>query len=70
MDGVRQPKMPSLQGKGRNELIDINGCGFDGGSAKGERRRERETDGKDEKAEKITHEMNRCQMKGWWDRGF
>lgn len=27
--------MASLQGKGRNELIDINGCGFDKGSAKG-----------------------------------
>lgn len=60
--------MPSLQGKGRNELMDINGCGFDGRNA--ERRGGRETDGKDEKAEKITHEMNRCQMKGWRDGGF
>lgn len=59
-------RMPSLQGKGRNELIDINGCGFDGGNAKGKK----ETDGKDEKAEKITHEMNHCQMKVWRDRGF
>lgn len=58
--------MPSLQGKGRNELIDINGCGFDWGNAKGKR----ETDGKDEKAEKITHKMSQCQMKGWRDRGF
>lgn len=29
--------MASLQGKGRNELIDINGCGFDRGNAKGEK---------------------------------
>lgn len=46
-------RMASLRGKGRNELIDINGCGFDGGSG-----------GKDEKAEKITHKMSCCQMKG------
>lgn len=26
-------RMASLLGKGRNELIDINGCGFDGGRA-------------------------------------
>lgn len=45
-------RMPSLQGKGRNELIDINGCGFDRGNAKGKS----ETDGKDEKAEKITRD--------------
>lgn len=32
--------------------MDIKGCGFDRGNAKGKR----ETDGKDEKAEKITHE--------------
>lgn len=54
-------RAPSLQGKGRNELIDINGCGFDGGNAKGKR----ETDGKDETAEKITHETSHCRMKGW-----
>lgn len=47
------------EGKGRNELIDINGCGFDGGSG-----------GKDEKAEKITHKMSCCQMKGCKDRRF
>lgn len=55
-----------ITGKGRNELIHINGCGFDGGNAKGKR----ETDGKDEKAEKIAHETRHCQMKGWRDRGF
>lgn len=59
-------KMPSLEGKGRNELMDMNGCGFGGGNAEGKR----ETDGKDEKAEKITHEMSHWQMKGWRDRGF
>lgn len=58
--------MASLVGKGRNELIDINGCGFDG--REGERGGKGETDGKDEKAEKITHEMNCCQMKVWRDR--
>lgn len=52
--------MPSLEGKGRNELIDINGCGFDQGKREGGRERERETDGKDEKAEKITLERSRC----------
>lgn len=46
--------------------MDINGCGFDGGNAKGKR----ETDGKDEKAEKIAHKTSYCQMKGWRDRGF
>lgn len=45
----------------------LTAAGSTGGTRKG---RERETDGKDEKAEKITHKMNRCQMKGWWDRGF
>lgn len=59
--------MPSLQGKGRNELMDINGCGFDGGNAKGEERKPME---KMKRQEKITHEMNHCQMKGWRDRGF
>lgn len=59
-------RMPSLQGKGRNELIDINVCGFDRGNAKGKT----ETDGKDEKAKKITHKMSHSQMKGWWDGGF
>lgn len=44
--------MPSLQGKGRNELMDINGLRVRVGG-------ERETDGKDEKAEKITHQMKR-----------
>lgn len=52
--------------KGRNELMDINGCGFDGGKREGRG----ETDGKDEKAEKITHETSHCQMKGWRDGGF
>lgn len=59
--------MASLRGKGKNELIDINGCGFDRGSAKGGKEK---TDGKDEKAEKITHKMNHWQMKGWLDGGF
>lgn len=27
-------RMASLVGKGRNELMDINGCGFDEGRAK------------------------------------
>lgn len=59
------------KGRGKSELMDINGCGFDGeGSGSGEGgteggERGRETDGKDEKAEKITHEANRWQMKGW-----
>lgn len=66
LDSVRQPECRHYRGKGRNELMDINGCGFDGGNAEGKR----ETDGKDEKAEKITHEMSHCQMKGWRDRGF
>lgn len=48
--------------------MDINGCGFGrggwgwwGG---------RETDGKDEKAAKITHERSHWQMKGRRDGGF
>lgn len=55
--------MSSLQGKGRNELIDINGCGFNGGNAEGKR----ETDGKDEKAEKITCDelLADERMAGW-----
>lgn len=39
-----------------------------GSTARGGReggKKERETDGKDEKAEKITHKANRWQIKGW-----
>lgn len=33
--------MASLAGKGRNELMDINGCGFDGGRANAGEKRNR-----------------------------
>lgn len=58
--GLASPAVVAAgSGRGKSELMDINGCGFDGegsggGGEGGEK--ERETDGKDEKAEKITHE--------------
>lgn len=62
--------MLSLHGRGRNELIDINGCGFDRRREEGGEKGKRETDGKDEKAEKITHKTSHCQMKGCREGGF
>ena len=44
----------------------LTAAGFDGGNAE----EKRENDGKDEKAEKITHKRSCCQMKGRRDAGF
>lgn len=58
--------MASLQGEGRNELMDINGCGFDRGSGKGERERARAMEKM--KRPKITDKMS--QMNGRRDGGL